>query len=108
MHAQVEASPRDMRRIMMRGRKVAAWRRLSLPERDVLTVVGAICKVLSLFLNPCLSFLPDLLCIVEDLAGGGDMCASDTVQPAQHCVSCHASSGTDYDMQDLCVLLYLH
>lgn len=35
-----------MRRIMMRGRKVAAWRRLSLPERDVLTVLGAICKVL--------------------------------------------------------------
>ncbi|BDA49435.1 probable Brefeldin A-inhibited guanine nucleotide-exchange protein [Coccomyxa sp. Obi] len=42
---EVEASPRDMRRIMMRGRKVAAWRRLSLPERDVLTVLGAICKM---------------------------------------------------------------
>lgn len=42
---QVEASPRDMRKVMMRGRKVAAWRRLSLPERDVLTVLSAICKV---------------------------------------------------------------
>lgn len=30
---------------MMRGRKVAAWKRLSLPERDVLTVLSAICKV---------------------------------------------------------------
>jgi hypothetical protein len=43
--AQVEASPKDLRRIMMRGRKVAAWRRLRLPERDVLTVLTAICKV---------------------------------------------------------------
>ena len=42
--AQVEASPRDMRRVMMRGRKVAAWKRLSLSERDVLTVLSAICK----------------------------------------------------------------
>ncbi|KAK9904753.1 hypothetical protein WJX75_001787 [Coccomyxa subellipsoidea] len=42
---EVEASPRDMRKVMMRGRKVAAWRRLSLPERDVLTVLSAICKM---------------------------------------------------------------
>ena len=41
---KVEASPRDMRRVMMRGRKVAAWKRLSVPERDVLTVLSAICK----------------------------------------------------------------
>ena len=30
---------------MMRGRKVAAWKRLTLPERDVLTCLTAICKV---------------------------------------------------------------
>jgi len=42
---QEQASPRDVRRIMMRGRKVAAWKRLTLPERDVLTCLTAICKV---------------------------------------------------------------
>ena len=45
LYLQEQASPRDMRRIMMRGRKVAAWRRLTLPERDVLTCLTAICKV---------------------------------------------------------------
>jgi hypothetical protein len=39
-------SPRDVRRVMMRGRKAAAWRHLTLPERDALTVLTAICKVL--------------------------------------------------------------
>lgn len=47
MPFQVEASPKDVRKVMMRGRKVAAWKRLRLPERDVLTVLTAICKVLS-------------------------------------------------------------
>jgi hypothetical protein len=51
---QVEASPRDMRRVMMRGRKVAAWKRLSLSERDVLTVLSAICKARAAFLGPLL------------------------------------------------------
>ena len=39
-------SPRDVRRVMMRGRKAAAWRHLTLPERDALTVLTAICKVM--------------------------------------------------------------
>ena len=51
---QGQASPRDVRRIMMRGRKVAAWRRLTLPERDVLTCLTAICKVWTAK-GPCLS-----------------------------------------------------
>ena len=38
-------SPRDTRKVMMRGRKAAAWRHLTLPERDALTVLTAICKV---------------------------------------------------------------
>ncbi len=42
---QEPVSPRDVRRVMMRGRKVAAWKRLKLPERDVLTCLTAICKV---------------------------------------------------------------
>lgn len=37
-------SPRDTRKVMMRGRKAAAWRHLTLPERDALTVLTAICK----------------------------------------------------------------
>ena len=42
---QEQTSPQDVRRVMMRGRKVAAWKRLTLPERDVLTCLTAICKV---------------------------------------------------------------
>ena len=54
LRLQEQASPRDVRRIMMRGRKVAAWRRLTLPERDVLTCLTAICKVgSSLVLSLC-------------------------------------------------------
>lgn len=37
-------SPRDTRKVMMKGRKAAAWRHLTLPERDALTVLTAICK----------------------------------------------------------------
>ena len=46
---QEQASPQDVRRVMMRGRKVAAWKRLTLPERDVLTCLTAICKVRPFF-----------------------------------------------------------
>ena len=38
---------RDVRRVVMRERRQAAWRHLTLPERDVLTVLSAICKVQS-------------------------------------------------------------
>lgn len=41
---------------MMRGRKVAAWKRLTLPERDVLTCLTAICKVRLFF--GCLAKMP--------------------------------------------------
>ena len=42
-------SPRDTRKVMMRGRKAAAWRHLTLPERDALTVLTAICKARGAF-----------------------------------------------------------
>lgn len=35
----------DVRRVVMREKRQAAWRHLSLNERDVLTVLSAICKV---------------------------------------------------------------
>ena len=35
----------DARRSVMREKRQAAWRHLSLNERDVLTVLSAICKV---------------------------------------------------------------
>ena len=34
-----------MRRVVMREKRQAAWRHLSLTERDMLTVLSAVCKV---------------------------------------------------------------
>ena len=36
---------RDVRRVVMREKRQAAWRHLSLTERDMLTVLSAVCKV---------------------------------------------------------------
>ncbi len=36
---------RDVRRVLMRERRAAAWRHLTTSERDVLTVLTAVCKV---------------------------------------------------------------
>ena len=38
-------SQRDVRRVLMRDRRALAWRSLLLPEKDVLTVFTAVCKV---------------------------------------------------------------
>ena len=40
------ATPRDVRRVMMRERRAAAWRHLNVLERDVIIVFSALCKVL--------------------------------------------------------------
>jgi len=47
---------RDVRRVVMREKRQTAWRRLSLNERDVLTVLSAICKV-----EPCFRPFPSPL-----------------------------------------------
>lgn len=39
------ATPRDVRRVVMRERRAAAWRHLNVLERDVIIVVSALCKV---------------------------------------------------------------
>lgn len=36
---------KDVRRVIMREKRSAAWRHLTLNERDVLTSLSAICKV---------------------------------------------------------------
>ncbi len=40
-----DAKERDVRRVLMRERRAAAWRHLTTSERDVLTVLTAVCKV---------------------------------------------------------------
>ena len=42
---QFAATPRDVRRVMMRERRAAAWRHLNVLERDVIIVFSALCKV---------------------------------------------------------------
>lgn len=42
---QHAATPRDVRRVMMRERRAAAWRHLNVLERDVIIVFSALCKV---------------------------------------------------------------
>ena len=49
---------RDARRSLMREKRKKALKHLSLPEKDVLTVLSAVCKVCSFF---SLSFVPFLL-----------------------------------------------
>ena len=41
---------RDARRSLMREKRKKALKHLSLPEKDVLTVLSAVCKVCNLFL----------------------------------------------------------
>lgn len=38
-------SPRDFRRVMMRGQRARIWRRMSVIEQDCLVVLSAMCKV---------------------------------------------------------------
>ncbi|KAK9788000.1 hypothetical protein WJX73_004027 [Symbiochloris irregularis] len=38
-------SQKDVRRVLMRDRRALAWRSLLLPEKDVLTVFSAVCKM---------------------------------------------------------------
>ncbi len=42
---QHAATPRDVRRVVMRERRAAAWRNLHVLERDVIIVFSALCKV---------------------------------------------------------------
>ena len=42
---QHAATPRDVRRVLMRERRAAAWRHLNVLERDVIIVFSALCKV---------------------------------------------------------------
>jgi hypothetical protein len=44
---QHAATPRDVRRVVMRERRAAAWRNLHVLERDVIIVFSALCKVAS-------------------------------------------------------------
>ena len=48
-----EGKERDVRRVLMRERRAAAWRHLHVLERDVLTVLSAICKVRSSVNSAC-------------------------------------------------------
>jgi hypothetical protein len=48
-----EGADRDVRRVLMREKRAQAWRHLTLAERDVLTVLTAICKVHSHALVLC-------------------------------------------------------
>ena len=45
------AKKEDTRRSVMREKRALAWRHLSLNERDVLTVLSAVCKVLFIILS---------------------------------------------------------
>lgn len=40
-------TPKDVRRVMMRERRAAAWKHLNVMERDVVMVMSALCKVSS-------------------------------------------------------------
>ena len=40
-----EGEDSDVRRVLMREKRLSAWRHLRVPERDVLTVFAAVCKV---------------------------------------------------------------
>ena len=40
-----EGEDSDVRRVLMREKRLSAWRHLKVPERDVLTVFAAVCKV---------------------------------------------------------------
>lgn len=40
-----KAMKEDVRRVLMRERRAAAWRHLHVMEKDVLTVLSAVCKV---------------------------------------------------------------
>ena len=58
---QHAATPRDVRRVVMRERRAAAWRNLHVLERDVIIVFSALCKVTFFALGRCMPRLTDAL-----------------------------------------------